>query len=132
MPVVGWAQREQLTGGRNDGICSHKRELQGRGLSRQGPHPVSRLWFWMCGRQPFASSEMERRAGGNEEFRRDLLRSGRADGQRILALGRRKYSGLGKRTAARCRKPEERQAPGGSVADPDGFRRCRIWRTLSP
>src|SRR5471030_1188945 len=81
-------------GGKYD-ICSRKRQLQGRRLSRQGPHFVVRLWIRLRGRQSVAAPAVDRCAGRNEKLRRDLLRSGRADGQRLLALGYREYPGLG-------------------------------------
>jgi hypothetical protein len=60
-----------------------------------------------------------------------LLRSGRADRRRVLALAGRQHRRDGEGVAARCRQSKSRQASRGCAADADGFGDHRLFRSVS-
>src|SRR6185369_6534437 len=102
------------------GFLSDQQQLQGWRLPAEGFHPVRGFRFRLCRRQQVAAPEMVGRASGNEELRRHLLRSGRADRLGILALAGGEHSGKCERARTR-RGQRGRQVASRRAPDANGL-----------
>ena len=88
--------------------------------------------FGCSGGEHLAGAEMERRAGGHEEFRADALRPRRADRLGLVALGRLRPAGVDQRTAGRCRRRRRQGAAGRRDAGPQRLRHAGLRRPCPP